>query len=240
MKGHFQDDTGIFIPEGYDSSLDYRVAHLEWITRHPHFRATDYNIPYLRVMALFYEERSSVTLHNLMAFKFYYIDKEFLKKQSTIEQTIDSLIALESDKQTSENWAFVTIGFNEQTITVPDMVAVSHNVSKFKHFSSCKYVLEKFRTNGIHHHTHFLVDLDCKYTPSKLAQDLFKVKGIKKICLSASFIDVKMLSNKKNKAQPRLVYEDYLDGIKTESKMECVYKDRFWRKQNSIDDAYNI
>jgi len=239
MKGTFNED-GVFIHEGYEQTADYVTEHLNWIKQHPNFRNSEYhflNKTYWEVMYLIYYPGTAC--RNLLAFRFRYVDEESLKKQTELSDMFTRLISQESSLGTdNSNWAFVTVGFNEQTITVPQMLAVSSNISKFKHFTSGKYVLEKFRTNGIHHHTHFLVDLDCKYTPSKLAQDLFKTKGLSKICLSASFIDVKMLTNKKNKAQPRAVYEDYLEGIKQESKMACVYKDREFRKENNIQDAY--
>lgn len=238
MKGTFDED-GRFIPEGYDSTADYVTEHLNWIKQHPNFRNSEYheyNKTYWEVMYLVYYP--GTVWRNLLAFRFRYVDEQSLKKQNEVSDMFSRLIAEESTITDNSNWAFVTVGFNEQTITVPQMLAVSANISKFKHFISGKYVLEKFRTNGIHHHTHFLVDLACKYTPSKLAQDLFKIKGLSKICMGATFIDVKMLTNKRNKAQPRSVYENYVEGIKQESKMNCVYKDREWRKQNNIQDIY--
>lgn len=137
-----------------------------------------------------------------------------------------------------ENWAFITIGWNEQTVTPRSMLDVSKRVAELKYFSECKFVLEKHRENGIHHHTHFLVRFNEKYFKSKLIGWMYQVRGLRAICLGKNFIDIKGPLDKKKPYQSYELYNDYVSGIKTEEKNKYIEKDRIWRQQNNIEDIY--
>lgn len=225
-----------WMPVDYDPEVDWIEAHLNWIAKHSNFRATSYKHSYLEVMREVYQH--SKQSKNLLAFKFYLDDKKCLKKTDAAEQLIDKLVQDQISGDDTSNWAFITVGWNEQTVTPAKMAKVSENISKFKYFSECNYVLEKHRENGLHHHTHFLVRLTAKYSASKLAQDIYKIKGIRDICLKASFIDIKAPWNKKSMCQPHGIYYDYVRGIKKSSKMPYVALDQVWRKENSFKDLY--
>jgi len=225
-----------WMPVGYDPEIDWVEEHLNWISEHKNFRVGTYNHTYFEVMKSVYKH--SKQSKNLLAFKFYLDDDKCLSKTSDVAQIIHKLNQAQINGDDTSNWAFITVGWNEQTVTPLKMAKVSENISKFKYFSECNYVLEKHRENGEHHHTHFLVRLSAKYSASKLAQDIYKIKGIRDICLKSSFIDIKAPWNKKSQCQPHSVYYDYIRGIKKEAKMKFVELDRTWRQQNSFKDLY--
>lgn len=144
-----------------------------------------------------------------------------------------------NDTEKEDRWCFITIGFNEQTITPAKMLKVCEKVSKLKYFTECEYVLEKHRENGIHHHTHFLVKYEDKLYLSKLIDWIFQTSGIKEVCLSKSFIDILGSINKKKHYEPFQVYYDYIRGIKREEKLKYVSMDKEWRKENNINDLFS-
>lgn len=136
-----------------------------------------------------------------------------------------------------ENWVFLTIGFNEQTITPAVQLKLSLSVLDLKYFrEGSKMVLEKFRTNGEHHHTHFLLYLSTPIYTSKLIQFVFQ--KVKNHCLKPEFIDVLGPINKKKLHQPLATYEKYIMGDKQESKLPFIEKDKKWRAENKIQDIY--
>jgi len=225
-----------WMPVGYNPEIDYVEEHLNWIAQHKNFRSTTYNNPYLDVMRSVYKH--SKQSKNLLAFKFFLDDDYCLSRTADVAQAIHELNKVKINDDGSSNWAFITVGWNEQTVTPVKMQTVSQRIACFKYFSECNYVLEKHRENGEHHHTHFLVRLSAKYSASKLAQDIYKIKGIRDICLKSSFIDIKAPWNKKSQCQPYEVYYDYIRGIKKEAKMQYVKLDRMWRQENSFKDLY--
>lgn len=138
---------------------------------------------------------------------------------------------------TGPMYAFITIGWNEQTVTPAKMLNVSKNVMKLKYFSDVVMVLEKHRENGVHHHTHFLVKFEEKFPVSKILNWIYTTKGVKDICLGKNFIDYLGPQGKKP-YQTYDLYRDYVSGKKKEAKLDYVKKDKVWRKENKIEDLY--
>lgn len=160
-------------------------------------------------------------------------------KKTTFKEEYNEFTKLNVDQfDDTNNWAFITIGFNEQTITEKQMMDVSQRVGELKYFSSCEYVLEKHRENGIHHHTHFLVKFHQKIYRSKLIDWIYQVKGMKNICLQKTFIDVLGPINPKKQHQPFQVYHDYIRGNKREEKLKYVVLDDQWREKSGIKKLY--
>jgi hypothetical protein len=135
-------------------------------------------------------------------------------------------------------WAFITIGWNEQTITPGKMLSASLKVQKLKYFTYCDFVLEKHRENGIHHHTHFLVKFSEKFPPSKIIGWIFNTNGVKEICRELNFIDYLGPQKPKKHYEDFKVYYDYVRGAKKAAKMPFVDQDANWRLSNEIEDLY--
>jgi len=132
------------------------------------------------------------------------------------------------------NFAFITIGYNEQTITVNAMREIGQKVSQLKYWDTCQMVHEKHRLNGIHHHTHFLVTYTGTMYKTKILQYLMQLRCVKSHVVNKSFIDVKGTPCKDSKFRKLIEFQKYIEGDKTTEKMECVEKDALWRKNNNL------
>jgi len=159
------------------------------------------------------------------------LDKNSLAISSDIK-------ALKLSLNTQPLYAFITVGWNEQTVTPKSMLTASQNILNLKYFSTAIMVLEKYRENGIHHHTHFLVEFTEKYHVSKLLGWIFQTKGVKAICLKQNFIDYLGPQNGKKPYQTYQVYLDYINGKKKEAKLKYVELDKIFRAENNIKDIY--
>lgn len=136
-------------------------------------------------------------------------------------------------------WAFITIGWNEQTITPKKMLAASLKISKLKYFNYCDFVLEKHRKNGIHHHTHFLVKFTEKFPPSKIIGWIYKTAGVAEICSDQNFIDYIGPQKAKKGFQSWDVYYEYVRGNKKADKLSFVALDSVWREKEGLSGLYS-
>lgn len=208
-------------------------------------------------------DRINVSCTNLEIMKSYYADtvsriqkgnlnylprilediyKDDLKKSQKLD---DVSLALASDIKAlklSQNdqplYAFITVGWNEQTVTPKKMLAASQNILNLKYFSTAFMVLEKHRENGIHHHTHFLVEFTEKLHVSKVLGWIFQTKGVQEICLKQNFIDYLGPQNGKKPYQTYSDYVQYINGNKKEAKLKYVALDKIWRDEHKIKDIY--
>lgn len=225
-----------------DELTEIRDMHFSYVRQHKSYAFTDSGKTgdeYLEVLHEYYtwlaqrpyhSHRNLRSLLNSDIQMFNKLDKVSLRLQSVEKQVIAQCVSFDADML----WAFITIGFNEQTVTPQKMKSVSENVAGLKYFKECSYVLEKFRENGIHHHTHFLVKFHKKEYKSKVIDWIFQTKGLKEICLSKSFIDIKGPLNSQKGYQTYALYEQYILGNKQESKLPYCVKDEEWRKKNNL------
>jgi len=208
-------------------------------------------------------ERIHISYSNLEIMKSYYTDtvsriqsgnlnyvprilEDIYKDDLLKSQKLDKIsLALSSDikalkllQNDQPLYAFITVGWNEQTVTPKNMLAASQNILNLKYFSTASMVLEKHRENGIHHHTHFLVEFTEKFHISKLLGWIFQTKGVKAICLKQNFIDYLGPQNGKKLYQTYEVYSGYIRGVKKEAKLKYVALDKIWRAEHKIEDIY--
>jgi len=208
-------------------------------------------------------DRINVTISNLEIMKSYYTDtisriqngnllfvprilEDIYRDDLLKSQKLDKIsLAISSDIKAlrlSQNdqplYAFITVGWNEQTVTPKNMLIASQNILNLKYFSTACMVLEKYRENGEHHHTHFLVEFTEKFHVSKLLGWIFQTRGVKAICLKQNFIDYLGPQNGKKPYQTYQVYSDYIRGIKKEAKLKYVALDKIWRAEHKIEDIY--
>lgn len=138
----------------------------------------------------------------------------------------------------TRKYAFITVGWNEQVVTARKMLAASQNILKLKYFKTAYMVLEKHRENGVHHHTHYLVEFDDKYPVSKVLGWVYQTRGVKELCLNKNFIDYLGPQNGKKSFQTYEKYFEYISGNKKVDKMSYVALDDEWRSQNGIEKRY--
>lgn len=212
-----------------DNSEDYVSAHLKWIIDNPKFIPHGGVNPeiaptYLKYMEWFYFRNDIVTpeQRNMHGYFFYKCDKAHKLKTEL------ALKRLEKDSVTPSEY-FVTIGFNHQTWTIDACVNIIKTILGFDWVLSSRAVFELHRENGEHPHCHFVIKTDEKMPRSKVLEKIWAAKGIKKVCLKKSFVDVKPLLEHHHK---------YILGFKQESKMPYVAKDIEWRQKNNIEDLF--
>jgi len=220
--------------------------HHQWLNAHPYYNPCRFGTKYADLVDELYLgyrrmfKKGQTELALASADYLLYHDIREQKKLDFISQELEDLekkiVQSITEKQSDEDlWAFITIGFNEQTITNNSMKTVSENVSRLPYFKTCEYVLEKHRENGIHHHTHFLVTFNKKEYKSKLIDWIYQVKGMKAVCLGKNFIDVIGPLNKKKQYQTIELYREYIKGNKKDAKQSYVLQDRQWRLENNLD-----
>lgn len=220
--------------------------HHQWLNEHPHYTASRFGTKYVSVVDELYVgyrrlfKKGQTELALASADYLLYHDIREQKKLDFISQELKDLenkiVQSITEKQSDEDlWAFITIGFNEQTITNNSMKTVSENVSRLPYFKTCEYVLEKHRENGIHHHTHFLVTFHKKEYKSKLIDWIYQVRGMRAVCLGKNFIDIIGPLNKKKQYQTYDLYHEYILGNKKDAKQSYVLQDRQWRLENNLD-----
>lgn len=129
-------------------------------------------------------------------------------------------------------WYFITVGYDDENITVDKIRKYSLAVANSKYLDDVKYVNEKFRKNDkgeiyVHHHTHFLVK--CELPRSRVIDKVYAT--VNKVVKGKNFVDVKSSKDRVGSYQDKL---KYINGDKQESKMECVRLDRIWRSENNL------
>lgn len=229
----------------YNEIIDYKDLCIQFACKK---EKTNNNLKHWEEVYKNIDEIQRKNACNMDANRFWYCwllrDLGENKKHAKINDAIAEYESMQGiDQGPNGLWAFVTIGFNPQTITINKMKNACKKVREMSLWEYCDNVLELHRENGEHHHSHFLVKLKDKnyYYTSNIVKYIFQKMNAKyngDIILNKACIDVKGPCNKKQMHANFEVYYDYVRGKKKEKKMPYVYKDRIWRKENEIDDLY--
>lgn len=223
----------------YDPSVDYAKLNLEFELK--------YGVETLTSLIL--DKETIIGIHKLQQetrLKHGYHRSDYLDfclnlKRNYTKTTLSDML-LDFNKLNANGnqpmYAFITVGWNEQTITPQKMLNVSQNILNLKYFKTAIMVLEKHRENGIHHHTHYLVEFVEKYPVSKVLGWIFQTRGVKELCLNKNFIDYLGPQNGKKPYQLYLDYLKYINGDKQDKKLQFCALDKTWRADNGILDLY--
>lgn len=107
-------------------------------------------------------------------------------------------------------------------------------------FDDCNltYSYEYYGSNKCHPHCHMLVELTRTGTKSKstIEEKVFQMKKLKEY-MSIQF-QFSWANKDSFKVRSRAVTLAYIQGKKTEDKIEQVEKDKLWRQLNNIEDIY--
>jgi len=122
------------------------------------------------------------------------------------------------------------------TINYPDkfteyswMNTIINNIKEKDWVKKIAWVHEYHTASGNHPHTHMIMTLHKKKAPSKLAQDIYGVKGVKKYCEGENFVQVE-----KDTSRTWTDRMAYITGDKKEDKLNLCELDREWRDTNKI------
>lgn len=131
----------------------------------------------------------------------------------------------------NRHW-FVTIGLDDSQFTEDnEAMLINPLVARIRStpdIENVKFVVEKFRRTEdgksiyVHRHIHFVFDSNKR--KSKVIE--FCYRKAKKLVKGPNFVDVK--------PDPDRARDKYIMGDKVKEKMECVEKDRIWRKEKKI------
>lgn len=234
----------------YDENIDYGLQCLEFAKQNPNFLG---NPHYKDDMLTTYSEVNYlVTCGKKTKEEIHYIWYKWHMWQLSIRDKVknDMLRIRQGLECDNHEYVFITVGFNDKKITVS---AITDICDKILHvnkdfISKADYCIEKHRTDrqgggGIihHHHVHMLIVSDTHLRASKWVEFIYKLRGIKEYVDSPTFIDVKTPNAKKmdHRAQPYPQCLNYIKGIKTTSKMQCVALDIEWRREVGLCDHYS-
>lgn len=212
--------------DGYNPNHDYKSAHLEWLEKTKSF------VPSREVFehkdADYYTVMKDLYSLDVYLQQWAYVNlMRDMHHHRTITQILITCANKLSEKDKIGGRWFITIGFNHQTYCDKVMMKYMDTLKTFDWVQSLKAKFEIFRTNGEHPHVHML--METQLTKSKIIEKLMRCKGGSKLILKSSFIDVK----------PWLpCHDDYLNGIKQDSKMSCCQKDEKYREEHGIPHYY--
>lgn len=174
---------------------------------------------------------------------FYLIHNQNMKASLKLKSLTTELAAFQKiNSKNNEDfpWAFVTINWDDNNVTVAQMKKASATIfGKPWVGNGSLMVLEKHRKDeGIHHHTHLLLKFTEKKNPSRVIDEIFMSAGVRAICREKNWVDYLGPQKPKKGHRPYQVYYDYVHGNKCEEKMPYVEKDRSWREENNIEHIY--
>lgn len=218
------------LPAGMNAEIDYLTLHYQFISANKTFCETlrhgNSDFTYLEMMRDFYNFLPVQFEPQIIAYKMLISDASELRRSQSRLAEIRKLTNL---SESEENWAFITIGYNDSIVTPQHMKNISTKVLSLKHWTESRSVHEKFRESGIHHHTHFLVRTSSKIPKSKIIQYVFQTCDKKQVS-DKRYIDVKTSKDGRSYSD----YVKYISGDKRESKLQYCEKDAEWRKNNNL------
>lgn len=177
-----------------------------------------------------------------------------IKRSRSIIAVTDMLMETKKLNTTAEEskllYAFITVGFNDEIILsnetkflkeLPKICyKISHQAYERGAINRVEYVLEKHRSNGIHHHVHFLFTFHKKIPPSAMINKIFKVGGLQDYCNEKNFIEYKSPQKPEKGYAPYEVYYEYIRGNKTPEKLPFIEQDKVWRETNKFNHLYTV
>ncbi len=145
----------------------------------------------------------------------------------TNKDLIKSKLGIDCERPPEKPHWFITIALSNDRDPV-EMVNITKGLSRHSYMTNYMFSIEFYSKSGENQHIHILV-WGNKVNKTKCIRDFSR-----KYDVSANFIDVKY-SKRQRDYDNR---ENYIKGIKEDSKMESVQKDREKRASLCILDYY--
>lgn len=177
-------------------------------------------------------------------------------RQVSAKQMIQMQQQLNEEEEGQPLYAFITIGFDNKKIAeneaewarrVKDIAySISHKSYGQGVVKNCEYVIERFRFDEktakiyVHNHIHFLFTYYKTTPPSNMINKILSARGVSDYCGGDNFVDYKGPQMPKKHYAPYQTYHDYIRGLKTDDKQECIALDRQWREAQKIDHLYVV
>jgi len=229
--------------------------HLAWLNENKTFNYKVFDVPYQEILEDIWQScinlkkrDESFNLEKALE-SFYVADVKQKNKLDDISRQVKIDVENIKKKYSGEGekkFAFVTVGYDDKKITPAAMKKMGEQISALSskncNFESCVYVHEKFRSSGIHHHTHFLFTYTDNISKSKIKQYIWQIVNNKTVQWvgDPAFIDIKGSPDKSTKTRMgsshRKIeeFQKYISGDKIEEKLSYCKKDAEWRKENNL------
>lgn len=213
--------------------MDYKNEYLQWINNNKSFVPKGGYPKECTYLELMTEIVNAKACTQEIAKMFYDADRKW--KLECEKQIRHTAIEDYKSKNVSGQY-FCTLNFNHQTFSVSACVKIVEKIlSKYDWVISGEAVFENYRidekTNKVyeHPHCHMILDIVGHHAPSKIAEKLYRVGGMKDYILKKSFVDAKFALGQ---------HYLYIKGQKTDNKMDCCARDKIWREKNGIQHNY--
>lgn len=124
---------------------------------------------------------------------------------------------------------FVTINYAKDFTNFEEMKNVVGALSALKWVKNIEWVHEYHGADDNHPHTHMLIITHKRMPPSEVIDKTFAVRGLAKLIGGKNFVHLA-----KNRDKTMRDFRAYIQGAKTDSKLENVAKDIEWREKNNL------
>lgn len=206
----------------YNEKIDYKEKHLTWVKAHPRFLPrlglVDPRRSYLEELKITYEG----VKYNYTAFQFFYLDYNYFISGKNINTEAAELFGMNTN-----NKYFITWNFNDENFDLQKIIPHLQSLLERDWILKFTGVFEYYGEDNNHPHLHSIIEVKNEFNLKKFRKYILQ-QSISKL-IKSNFVDIKKYIN---------THTDYLDGIKTDSKMENVEKDKIWRKKLGLQDEY--
>lgn len=177
-------------------------------------------------------------------------------RQVSAKQMIQMQQQINDETQGTPLYAFITVNMDDKKIAQNEIryaqqvkeiaYSISHKSYGQGVVKNCEYVIERFRRDDktnqikIHNHIHFLFTFYKTTPPSNMITKILAAKGVKEYCSADNFVDYRGPQNPRKPYAPYPVCCQYVRGMKTDEKLDCIQMDRTWRDENNIDHLYCV
>lgn len=178
------------------------------------------------------------------------IKRTHKRKTINIRQMTEQVVRLNS-KSTELIYAFITLNFDDEKISMGDynkhicnLKQICKSVAALRYqagaIKTITYVMEKYRTSGIHHHCHFLFEFNEKVPPSDMINKVYGAAGVKNYAREKNYVEYLGPQKPKKEHATFQTYYKYVRGDKRAEKLPCVEKDIQWRNEHNIEHLYTV
>ena len=146
------------------------------------------------------------------------------KGESGLQVALAKMMGVDTDP-----FYFVTVNYSKDFTDFEAMKKVVSALEALKWIKEIECVHEYHGTDSNHPHTHMLIIGRKKMPPSEVIDKVYAVKGLAKLIGGKNFVHLA-----KNRDKTISDYRAYIQGAKTDTKLENVAKDIEWRQKNNL------
>lgn len=217
----------------YDSSIDYRSIHLEWIKKYKHFKpkgglalALNSSQPAYKT---YYDQMEDMYNNVYKLHKTAYLLLRDDIKHFTVRDDIDDKVSQVLGLVQTQKY-FITFNFNDNNFDLSKILPAFERFKQKTYIHKMDAVFEYHGSRGNHPHIHMVVEVKGADRTFGRFKKVMKQTQLYKLLAADNFFDIKAY----NPAR----HEDYIDGNKRAEKEALVAKDKVWRTSLGLEHIY--